>query len=140
MAALVAAMFLALCTPQFWMGDAQGKIMATDETGQDPKLPPDARLESLEERLDRLQQAEAKRVHKVEANPTNRIWQLMFSHLVGAPVGGGIIGWGIDSLAAMAGHRTFPTFFLLMLFLGFGVGVVNVMRISKTPSGKGPGA
>jgi F0F1-type ATP synthase assembly protein I len=29
---------------------------------------------------------------------------------------------------------------LLMLFLGFGVGVVNVMRISKTPSGKGPGA
>jgi ATP synthase protein I len=114
--------------------------MATDETGQDPKLPPDARLESLEERLDRLQQTEAKRVHKVEANPTNRIWQLMFSHLVGAPVGGGIIGWGIDSLVAMAGHRTFPTFFLLMLFLGFGVGVVNVMRISKTPSGKGPGA
>ena len=114
--------------------------MATDETGQDPKLPPDARLESLEERLDRLQQAEAKRVHKVEPNPTNRIWQLMFSHLVGAPVGGGIIGWGIDSLAAMAGYRTFPTFFLLMLFLGFGVGVVNVMRISKTPPTDGPGA
>ena len=79
--------------------------MATDETGQDPKLPPDARLESLEERLDRLQQVEAKRVHKVEANPTNRIWQLMFSHLVGAPVGGGIIGWGIDSLAAYETYR-----------------------------------
>jgi F0F1-type ATP synthase assembly protein I len=30
--------------------------------------------------------------------------------------------------------------FLLMLFLGFGVGVVNVMRISKTPPGGGPGA
>ena len=103
--------------------------MATDETGQDPKLPPDARLESLEQRLDRLQEAEAKRVHKAEPNPTTRIWQLMFSHLVGAPVGGGIIGWGLDTL-----FGTFPTFFLVMLFVGFGVGVVNVMRISKTPS------
>ena len=109
--------------------------MATDETGQDPKLPQDARLDSLEERLDRLQQAEAKRTRKAEPNPTTRIWQLMFSHLVGAPAGGGIIGWGLDTL-----FGTFPTFFLLMLFLGFGVGVVNVMRISKTPPGSGPGA
>ena len=54
----------------------------------------------------------------------------MFSHLVGAPAGGGILGWGLDSL-----FGTFPLFFLLMLFLGFGVGVVNVMRISKTPPG-----
>ena len=34
--------------------------MATDETEQDPRLPPDARLDSLEQRLDRLQEAEAK--------------------------------------------------------------------------------
>ena len=101
--------------------------MATDETGQDPKLPPDARLESLEERIERLQQAEAKRTHRAEPNPTTRIWQLMFSHLVGAPIGGGIIGWGLDTL-----FGTFPTFFLVMLFVGFGVGVVNVMRISKS--------
>lgn len=114
--------------------------MATDETGQDPKLPPDARLDSLEERLARLQRAEAERTHKAAPNPTNRIWQLMFSHLIGAPAGGGIIGWGIDSLARVAGYRTFPLFFLLMLFLGFGVGVVNVMRISKTPPGETPGA
>jgi ATP synthase protein I len=51
----------------------------------------------------------------------------MFSHLIGAPAGGGIIGWGLDTL-----FGTFPILFLLMLFLGFGVGVVNVMRISKT--------
>ena len=108
--------------------------MATDETGQDPKLPPDARLESLEERLDKVQEAEAKRTHKDVPNPTTRIWQLMFSHLIGAPAGGGIIGWGLDTL-----FGTFPTFFLLMLFLGFGVGVVNVMRISKT-SGSDPDA
>jgi len=122
-------MFLALRTPQSRRGDAQGKIVATDETGQDPRLPPDARLDSLEQRLDRLQEAEAKRTRKAEANPVNRIWSLMFSHLVGAPVGGGVIGWGLDTL-----FGTFPTFFLIMLFVGFGVGVVNVMRISKTPS------
>jgi len=109
--------------------------MATDETDQDPKLPPDARLDSLEERLERLQQAEAKRTGKAAPNPTTRIWQLMFSHLIGAPAGGGIIGWGLDTL-----FGTFPAFFLAMLFLGFGVGVVNVMRISKTSSGSGPGA
>ena len=106
--------------------------MATDETEQDPKLPPDARIGSLEERLERAQQVEAERTRKRQPNPTNRIWQLMFSHLVGAPAGGGIIGWGLDTL-----FGTFPTFFLLMLFLGFGVGVVNVMRISKTPPGAG---
>ena len=109
--------------------------MATDETGQDPKLPPDARLDSLEQRLGRLQQAEAQRTGRAEANPTTRVWQLMFSHLIGAPAGGGIIGWGLDSL-----FGNFPAFFLAMLFLGFGVGVVNVMRISKTPPGPGPGA
>jgi ATP synthase protein I len=105
--------------------------MATDET-EDAKLPPDARLDSLEKRLERVQQVEAKRTRKAEPDPTTRIWQLMFGHLVGAPAGGGIIGWGLDSL-----FGTFPTFFLLMLFLGFGVGVVNVMRISKTPPGAG---
>jgi ATP synthase protein I len=101
--------------------------MAEDEADEVPKLPPDARLESLEERIERLQQAEAKRTHRAEPNPTTRIWQLMFSHLIGAPAGGGIIGWGLDTL-----FGAFPIFFLLMLFLGFGVGVVNVMRISKT--------
>lgn len=101
--------------------------MAEDGSDEVPKLPPDARLESLEQRLERLQQAEAKRTHRAEPNPTTRIWQLMFSHLIGAPAGGGIIGWGLDTL-----FGTFPIFFLLMLFLGFGVGVVNVLRISKT--------
>ena len=106
--------------------------MAEDENGEVPKLPPDARLESLDERLERLQQAEAKRTHRAEPNPGDRLWQQLFGHLVGAPFGGAVIGWGIDSVAAMLGHRTFPLFFLLMLFFGFGVGVRNVIRITKT--------
>ncbi len=42
------------------------------------------------------------------------------------------MGWGLDSLAALLGYRTFPLFMLLMLFLGFGVGLRNVIRITKT--------
>jgi ATP synthase protein I len=106
--------------------------MAEDEADEVPKLPPDARLESLDERLDRLQQAEAKRTVRAQPNPNDRILQQLFGHLVGAPFGGAVIGWGLDSLAAMFGHRTFPLFFLLMLFFGFGVGVRNIMRLSKT--------
>ena len=106
--------------------------MAEDETGEVPKLPPDARLESLDERLDRLQQAEATRTQRAQPDPSNRLWQQLFGQLIGAPFGGAVIGWGLDSLAALVGHRTFPLFFLLMLFFGFGVGVKNIMRLSKT--------
>jgi ATP synthase protein I len=128
-------MFLALLAPNQGRGDAQGRSMATDETDQDPKLPPDARLGSLEERLDRAQQAEAERTGKAQPDPSTRIGQQLFGHLIGAPFGGGLIGWGMDSL-----FGTFPLFFLLMLFLGFGVGVRNVIRISKTTPGSGPGS
>jgi ATP synthase protein I len=128
-------MFLALLAPNQGRGDAQGRSMVTDETGEDPKLPPDARLGSLEERLDRAQQAEAAKTRKRQADPTARISQQLFGHLIGAPFGGGLIGWGLDSL-----FGTFPVMFLLLLFFGFGVGVRNVMRLSKTPPGSGPGS
>ena len=106
--------------------------MAEDETGEVPKLPPDARLESLDQRLERLQQAEAKRTELRQPDQSARLWQQLFGQLIGAPFGGAVIGWGLDSLAGMFGHRTFPLFFLLMLFVGFGVGVRNIMRLSKT--------
>ena len=106
--------------------------MAEDEPEEVPKLPPDARLESLDRRLEHLQQAEAKRTGRVQPNPNDRLWQQLFGHLIGAPVGGAVIGWGLDSLAELAGYRTFPMFFLVMLFFGFGVGVRNIMRLTKT--------
>ena len=111
--------------------------MAEDEEVEVPKLPPDARLESLDERLDRLQQAEDKRTEVQRPNPGTRIAQQAFGHLIGAPVGGAVIGWGLDSLASLAGYRTFPLFLLLMLFFGFGVGLRNVMRITKAGSSSG---
>ena len=111
--------------------------MAENETDEVPKLPPDARLESLDERLERLQQAEAKRTGVQAPSPGTRIAQQAFGHLIGAPIGGAVIGWGLDSVAAMLGRQTFPLFLLLMLFFGFGVGVRNVIRITK--AGRGPG-
>jgi ATP synthase protein I len=104
--------------------------MAENEPEGAPKLPPDARIDSLEQRLERAQRIEAERTRKAQPDPRTRITQQLFSHLVGAPAGGGIIGWGLDSL-----FGTFPLLFLVMLFLGFGVGLRNVMRISKTASG-----
>jgi ATP synthase protein I len=107
--------------------------MAEDEPEEAPKLPPDSRLGSLEQRLDRLQQAEAKRTGPRVPDASYRAGQLVLSHLIGAPAGGFIIGFLLDKW-----WGTKPWAMLVMLFAGFAVGVMNVMRISKTPPGKTP--
>jgi ATP synthase protein I len=111
--------------------------MAEDETADDdtPKLPPDARLRSLDERLDRLQQEEAKKQAKAQAYASTRVGQLILGHLVGGPAGGFIVGLVLDKVLG-----TKPWLTLLMMFLGFGVGVRNALLISKTPPGQPPGA
>ena len=109
--------------------------MAEDETEGVAKLPPDAGSGSLDERLERAQQAEAAKSRKAQPDPSARLAQTVVGYLIGGPLGGGLIGWGLDSL-----FGTFPLFLLLLLFLGFGVGIRNVMRISKTPPAPAPGA
>src|SRR3569623_2677904 len=123
-----------LCDPTHQRGDAQGRRMAEDETGEVPKLPPDARLESLDERLDRLQQAEAKRTAKRPPDVNYRAGQLVLSQLVGCQLGGGIVGWLLDRW-----FGTRPWLMLVMLFLGFAVGIWNVIRISSNASSNAPG-
>ena len=107
--------------------------MAEDDIEEVPKLPPDARLESLDERLDRLQQEEAKRTAKRQPDRSYQAGQLVLSNLIGAPAGGFIIGFVLDKWLG-----TQPWALLIMLFLGFAVGVMNVMRISKSSTGQGP--
>ena len=107
--------------------------MAEDERDEAQKLPPDARLESLEKRLEHLQQAEAKRTKKRQGDPSYRAGQLVLSHLVGAPLGSGIVGWMLDRWLG-----TKPWLMLVMLFLGFAAGVFNVMRIANEPPGRRP--
>src|SRR3954470_7706218 len=105
--------------------------MAEDETEEAPKLPPDARLESLDRRLDQLQQAEAKRTAKRQPDASYQTGQLVLSQLVGCPLGGGIVGWLLDRWLG-----TKPWVMLVMLFLGFAVGVWNVIRISNNAQSK----
>ena len=100
--------------------------MAEEEIGEPSKLPPDARLESLDQRLDRLQQTEAKRTAKRQPDANYQAGQLVLSQLIGCPLGGGIIGWLLDRWLG-----TKPWALLIMLFLGFAVGVWNVIRISS---------
>lgn len=108
--------------------------MVEDETGRTSKLPHDARLESLDKRLAQAQAEEAKKSARVQGDPNLRAGQLALSHLVGAPLGGGILGWVLDRWL-----NTSPWLLLTLMFLGFGVGIMNVLRISRTPAGKGPG-
>ena len=107
--------------------------MAENEVDEVPKLPPDARLESLDRRLDRLQQAEAEKQARTQVDPNMRIAQVVIGYLIGGPLGGALIGWGLDSL-----FGTFPWLLLLMLF--FGAGIWNIVRISRNSPSQGPGA
>jgi ATP synthase protein I len=135
LAVLLSAMFLVPVWPlDFSRGDAQGRCMAEDETDEVPKLPPDARLESLDKRLDQLQQAEAKRTAKRQPDRNYQAGQLVLSNLIGAPAGGFIIGFVLDKWLG-----TKPWLMLLMLFAGFAVAIWNVIRISNSASGKAPG-
>jgi ATP synthase protein I len=108
--------------------------MAEGENEEVPKLPPDARLGSLNERLDRLQREEAKRTAKRQPDANYQAGQLVLSQLVGCPLGGGIIGWLLDRW-----FGTRPWLMLVMLFLGFAVGIWNVIRISNAAQRKARG-
>jgi ATP synthase protein I len=100
--------------------------MAENEPEEAPKLPPDERLDSLDERLERLQQAEAKRSQKRQPDASYQAGQLVLSQLVGCPLGGGIVGWLLDRW-----FGTKPWLMLVMIFVGFAVGIWNVIRISN---------
>jgi ATP synthase protein I len=102
--------------------------MAEDETGQEMHSPQDARLTSLDERLDRAKLEEAKRTGQDKDHSQRLIRSVgsrILSDLVGLPFGGGLIGWLIDRWLG-----TTPWFMLALLFFGFGLAVRNVMRIA----------
>lgn len=101
--------------------------MAEDEQRQDTQLPQDARLDSLEERLKAAQAAEAARTGVKQRPPRTgqRQGMRILSVLVGAPLGSALIGWVIDRLAGTQG------IWVAMLFLGFGVAMWEVWKISQ---------
>lgn len=109
--------------------------MAENEPWQDPRLPEDARLTSLEKRLKRAQAEEAKRTEDAKPDANYRQGMRVLGELIGAPLGGAVIGLVLDRWLG-----TEPWLLLVLLVLGFGIGIRNVIRISKTPPSGGPGA
>jgi ATP synthase protein I len=98
------------------------------EPGQDPGLPEDARLTSLDRRLKEAQLRDAARTGKAEkASQVGRSQGMrILSDLFGLPLGGGIVGWLLDGWLG-----TRPWVMLAMIFIGFGIAVRNVLWISK---------
>ena len=89
--------------------------MVKDDPGQVPKFPEDARLDSLEQRLDRAETAEAKRIGRAPAADANeQLGNRVLSTLIGGLVGGSLIGWVLDRVFG-TGHV------LLIAFLVLGI-------------------
>ena len=102
--------------------------MTESEPRQDPGLPEDARLTSLDERLKRAQAEEVKRVGGTtgKATPYYRSpGYRVLSVLISYPFGSAMIGFAIDWLAQTKG------IWGVMLFLGFGLAIWEVWKILK---------
>lgn len=110
--------------------------MTEDEPGQDPKSPQDARLTSLDERLRKAQAGEAERTGKQASGGATPYYRSqgyrVLSVLVSYPFGSAMIGLVIDHFAQTRG------IWVAMLFLGFGLAIWEVWKISKQAPDPGP--
>ena len=106
--------------------------MAEDEPGQDPKLPADARLDRLEQRLERAQREELVRTGQGRVSDANeQLGSRVLSYLIGGLLGGALIGWLLDGWFD-TGH--------LLLILGLVLGTVggfwSIIRLSMAKTKK----
>jgi ATP synthase protein I len=106
-----------------------------DESERGPVPSEDARLTSLEERLQQAKLQEAIRAGHAKPDENYRLGMRVLGELIGAPFGGAVIGFVLDRF-----FDTYPLLLLVFLLLGFAVGIRNVIRLSKTPPGTPPEA
>ena len=100
--------------------------MVKDEPGQVPKLPEDARLDSLEQRLERAETAEAKRTGRAPVSDANeQLGNRVLSTLIGGLVGGTLIGWLLDRWLGTA-----PVLLITLMVLGTVGGFWSIIRMS----------
>ncbi len=100
--------------------------MVEDEPGQVPKLPEDARLDSLEQRLERAEAAEAKRTGRAPAADANeQLGNRVLSLLIGGLVGGTLIGWLLDRWLG-----TEPVLLITLMVLGSVGGFWSIIKMS----------
>jgi ATP synthase protein I len=102
--------------------------MAKDEPGQDPKLPEDARLQSLEGRLKRAQADEAIRTGRAgkPADKNQQLGNRVLSYLIGGFAGGALIGWVLDRLLG-----TSPLLLITLMLLGAVGGFWNIIKLAN---------
>ena len=101
--------------------------MAESDPRQDPTSPPDERLASLDERIRRAKADEAARTALPGTRPGRGQAQGMriLSVLISYPLGSALIGYAIDRMAGTHG------IWVAMLFVGFGVAMWEVWKISQ---------
>ncbi|RDE06945.1 AtpZ/AtpI family protein [Sphingomonas aracearum] len=88
----------------------------------------DSPLHDLDNRIARARAAEDVRAGATPAPPAKGYSQgsRVLAELIGAPLGGGIIGWALDKW-----FGTFPWCFLVLLVLSIVVAGRNIYRISQ---------
>jgi ATP synthase protein I len=102
--------------------------MAEDESGQDPKLPEDARLPSLDQRLKQAQADEAIRTGRARktADRNEQLGNRVLSYLIGGFAGGALIGWVLDRL-----FGTSPLLLIVLMLLGAVGGFWNIIKLAN---------
>jgi ATP synthase protein I len=102
--------------------------MAENEPGQDPKLPEDARLTSLEQRLKQAQADEAERTGgaRKAADKNEQLGNRVLSYLIGGLAGGALIGWVLDRLLG-----TSPLLLITLMLLGAAGGFWNIIKLAN---------
>lgn len=101
--------------------------MVVDDPSQDPELPQDARLGSLDERLRGAQQQEALRTGKGRsADPNERLGQRVLSYLIGGLLGGTLLGWLFDRWLG-----TWPVLFITFMVLGTAGGMWSIIKLAN---------
>lgn len=101
--------------------------MSDEPSGRDP-IGEDARINSLEDRLNAAREREEERTGNRQQglDAGYRMGNRVLAELLGGIVGGLLIGWVIDRFAG-----TSPWGLLVMLFLGIVVAFRNIFRISS---------
>jgi ATP synthase protein I len=101
--------------------------MSDDKTGQDVESPQDARLDSLDERLQRAQAKEAERTGRAPpADANEQLGQRVLSTLLGGLFGGAVIGWLLDGWLG-TGHLLL----VVMMVLGTVGGFWSIIKMSS---------
>lgn len=100
--------------------------MSETGPGEDP-LAEDARIATLQQRIERAEQAEKVRTKSAQpqADDSYRLGNRVLAELIGGLAGGALIGWVLDRLLG-----TSPWLLLALLFLGTAAAFRNIIRIS----------